>query len=126
MESEAPAAAGGSGAKHEIKTNERGVFEFVGLVPGTYSVAVTPMGFSPFSDAVQLAAGQTAKRDIPLVVGSLQETITVTAGGAPPTALRALRSLSLDTPTCTAAPNSGGILPPRKVADMRPRYPASM
>ncbi|HET7618266.1 MAG TPA: hypothetical protein VFK20_07140, partial [Vicinamibacterales bacterium] len=49
-------------------------------VPGTYEVAAELQGFKKFTRRdLQLEVGKTASIDIPLQVGSLEETITVTA-----------------------------------------------
>jgi len=115
-----------SGAKHEIKSNESGAFEFVGLPPGNYSLVVNAMGFQPLDATLQLAGGQTLQQQVRLELGTLQETITVRDG--PPSQVRARqRSAGPDSPVaCTAQPNSGRIKPPTKVEDKRPVYPATM
>lgn len=114
-----------SGAKHEVKTNERGQFEFVGLVPGTYAVDISRPGFRPMQDQLQLGSGQVLRRDIDIKVGTLEETITVVNSSiAPRPVTRA--GAPAPTPACTAEPNSGRLTPPRKTVDVRPVYPAAM
>jgi beta-lactamase regulating signal transducer with metallopeptidase domain len=114
-----------SGAKHEVKSNDRGQFEFVGLVPGTYSVDVSRPGFRPAQDQMQLASGQVLRRDIDIKVGTLEETITVVNSAT--AQMPGMRSGSPSpTPACTAEPNSGRLTPPLKTVDVRPVYPASM
>ena len=63
---------GASGAKHEVRTTDRGTFEFVGLVPGNYALDVRAPGFKTIADSLQLAGGQTMRRDVALPVGSLR------------------------------------------------------
>ncbi len=114
-----------TGAKHEIRTNERGAFEMVGLVAGNYTFGLTRVGFRGVEDTLQLAAGQTLARTITLPVGTLQETITVRSG--PPAPARPRSAAASPPPaSCSAEPNSGSIRPPRKVVDHRPEYPAAM
>ena len=115
-----------SGVRHEIRSDARGRFELVGLVPGNYRLEVKRPGFSSAEDALQLAAGQVLPRNVTLQVGSLQETISVVDGPAGPPPARRQRPLPTGEPTCTAEANSGSIHPPAKVRDVRPIYPASM
>jgi len=113
------------GAQHIVRSNDTGVFEFVGLPPGNYSLAVKAMGFQRLDAALQLAGGQTLQQQVRLEVGTLQETITVSDG--PPAEVRARpRTAPERSTTCTAPPNSGGIKPPIKLVDKRPNYPSAM
>lgn len=114
-----------SGAKHEIRSSDRGTFEFLGLVAGNYALDARAPGFKAVSDALQLAGGQRLGRDVTLPVGSLEETISVFRTPGPPRPPRPSRPASSPA-VCSAGPNSGHLTPPRKVADARPRYPASM
>jgi TonB family protein len=72
-----------SRAKHEVRTDRTGHFEFVGLPRGEYALEAQLPGFAVLRGTVTLA-GQNLQRDITLQVGSLQETITV-VGGPPQT-----------------------------------------
>ena len=115
-----------SGAKHEIKSNDAGLFEFVGLPPGNYTLDAGSMGFRYMRSTVQVAAGQTIRRDLMLELGTLQETISV-VDGPPASPSARQRASGLDAAaTCAAQPNSGGIKPPTKIADTKPTFPASM
>jgi hypothetical protein len=63
-------------------TNE-GVYTAPGLVPGRYRIDVELQGFRPLHHGgVTLATGDTARIDLQISVGSVQESITVT-GNAP-------------------------------------------
>ena len=42
----------GSQAKHEVRSNRTGHFEFVGLPPGDYALEVSIPGFSTFKDKI--------------------------------------------------------------------------
>jgi Carboxypeptidase regulatory-like domain len=69
-----------TGDQRVVVTNERGLYRAPLLSLGTYRVAAELQGFKKFEQqGVSLRAGQTAVIDIPLEVGVLTETITVTA-----------------------------------------------
>ena len=64
-------------------TDGRGVFQFVRLVPGAYSVKAELQGFGTSSqDNIIVSADVTARVDMKLEVGTVSESITV-KGGAP-------------------------------------------
>lgn len=116
-----------TGAKHEIKSADAGAFEFVGVPAGNYTLSSSGPGFKPTEQTMQIAAGQALRRDMRLEVGSLQETITIRDGassGSVPA--RPVRRQQPESKACTAQPNSGGITPPVKLTDVRPRYPESL
>src|ERR1700676_3943963 len=46
-----------------VITNQQGEFTITNVVPGTYTVTVTYLGFSPFKTSVTVTAGQGAKGD---------------------------------------------------------------
>jgi outer membrane biosynthesis protein TonB len=66
-----------------VKTNRAGQYEIIGLPDGPLVLEATLPGFQKFQQKLTLD-GQDVNRNITLRVGSLQETITVTRGGAPP------------------------------------------
>jgi len=113
------------GSQHVVHSNNAGAFEFVGLPPGNYSLAVKAMGFQTLDAALQLAAGQTLQQPVRLEVGTLQETITVVDSRAPDAPRRPRGEPQL-TYNCVADTDGGRIKPPMKIFDMRPRYPDSM
>ncbi|PYR77679.1 MAG: hypothetical protein DMF87_15570, partial [Acidobacteria bacterium] len=64
-------------------TNDRGLFEIAGLQPGIYSVTFSLGGFSKVTrTGIELTAGFTATVNADMVVGSIEETVTV-SGEAP-------------------------------------------
>ncbi len=69
-----------TGMFRETVTGADGTFIATGLVPGTYEVVAQLEGFKKFDrrDLV-LEVGKTASIDVPLEVGSVQETVTVSA-----------------------------------------------
>lgn len=115
---------GQTGATNSVKSTNAGTFEFVGLPSGNYTLKIAAMGFKGVDRAFQFGSGQTVRQDVALEVGTLQETITVRDGSRP----QAPRPYSPDvakTNECTTQPNSGGIMPPTKVRDVRPIYPTA-
>ena len=64
-----------------VVTDDQGRYNIVDLRPGTYTVTFTLPGFNVFRrDGVELSSGFTATINAEMPVGSLEETITVTAG----------------------------------------------
>ena len=71
------------GGNQETVTDERGAYQFTRLVPGTYSVTAELSGFSrAVQPNVVVNANATARADLKLATGALEESITVT--GASP------------------------------------------
>ena len=69
-----------TGMFRETVTNADGTYFASGIVPGLYEIQAELQGFKKFSRRdVRLEIGKTASVDIPLQVGSLEETVTVTA-----------------------------------------------
>jgi TonB family protein len=127
-----------SGAKHEIRSDRTGHFEFVGLPPGAYSLEAILPGFSVLRGTLDLT-GRDLQRDVTLKVGSLQETITVSAsrGGAnatppapqptrrpAPDKFSAMKACAANTPT--AGSMGGNLRQPMKLVDVKPRYPEQL
>jgi hypothetical protein len=118
------------GARHEVETNRTGRFEIVGLPDGPYVLEAGVPGFATYRQKLTLE-GQDVNREITLQVGTLQETISVTRGGAPPS-FEGQRSGSPRAATCgpsEAAPATGSnriggqIRQPRKIRHVSPVYP---
>jgi hypothetical protein len=69
-----------TGEQRVVVTNESGLYRAPLLSLGTYRVVAELQGFKKFEQqGVSLRAGQTAVIDVALAVGTLAETITVTA-----------------------------------------------
>jgi hypothetical protein len=112
-------------AKYEVRSDETGRFQFVGLPPAEYLLETTLPGFSPLRGTVSVT-GQDVYQDLRLAVGELQETITVTdgSGASPPSDQPAAKKRPL--PVCAEAlPGGigGRVRPPHKIRDVRPRFP---
>jgi TonB family protein len=121
-----------SGAKHEIRTDRAGRFEFVGLPPGDYTIDAQLPGFARLRGAVTIA-GATVQRDMMLKVGSLEETVRVSASRSQPNAQAVAppappRPARTGAPPCEALPGGvgGNLRPPRKLVHTAPAYPASL
>jgi TonB family protein len=128
-----------SRAKHEVRTDRTGHFEFVGLPRGDYALEAQLPGFATLRGTVTVA-GQNVQRDMTLEVGSLQETITIIGGRSDNEAPRApdprveqfreQRRLQFRS-TCGNAPSGGNVggnlggnlRLPAKLKDVKPRYP---
>ena len=76
-------AQGTLGGSREVLTDERGAYQFLRLVPGTYSVKAALQGFRPFTqEGIIVNSDQTARADARLEIGTLEEGIVV-SGEAP-------------------------------------------
>lgn len=67
-------------AKRVAETNESGIYDFPSLAPGLYSVRVEKPGFkTATSREIEIQVQQNARLDIELSVGSVSESIEVSA-----------------------------------------------
>jgi TonB family protein len=119
-------------AKYEVKTNELGRYEFVGLPAGDYGLEIKAIGFQALKDAIAVK-GQNLQRSYSLKLGTLQETITVrfdpnaTPNKNAPEKPPVVREVPMPArKECIAVPSGGQIRPPRKVRDVVPRYPRAL
>src|SRR5689334_11340095 len=63
-----------------VSSTNEGVYTAPGLAPGRYRISVDLQGFKPLRhDGVTLRTGETTRIDLEISVGSVQETVTVTA-----------------------------------------------
>jgi len=130
-----------SRAKHEVRTDRTGHFEFVGLPRGDYALEAQLPGFAILRGTVTVA-GQNVQRDMTLQVGSLQETITIVGGPPQPEAPRPRDTARRveeyrekrrqqferqcgNTPAGGAVGGNigGNLRPPVKLKDVKPQYP---
>jgi TonB family protein len=127
-----------TGSKYEVKSDRNGGFEFVGLRPGDYTFQAKLPGFAIFEGQVAIA-GDRVSQNLTMQVGILEETIAVVVplkddgtgnGSASAPLLTTRRDLRRPVPPCaTTAPDSnigGNIRPPRKLVDVRPKYPDNL
>jgi protein TonB len=112
-------------SKYEVRSDQAGHFEFVGLPPGDYLLQASFTGFSTLRGTLTVS-GQNVQRDLTLKVGSLEETLTVRAGPSVSVAVRpesiaaSVRRRSAD---CKPSATGGTLTPPVKLEDVRPQYP---
>jgi Ca-activated chloride channel homolog len=59
-------------------TDDRGRFTFANVLPGSYLVQCELVGFRTFSQSVAISRGGSARIAAQLIVGALEETVTVT------------------------------------------------
>ncbi len=70
----------GTGIAYNTKTQDSGLYEFLQLPVGSYTVTVTKQGFKTFkSNAVSLVVNQVYDLGVKLDVGTASETVEVTA-----------------------------------------------
>jgi hypothetical protein len=71
------------GGEQQAVTDARGAYQFTRLVPGTYQVRATLEGFrTTVQQGIVVNADSTARVDIKMEIGALQESVTV-SGQAP-------------------------------------------
>jgi hypothetical protein len=71
------------GTSWPTKTNDEGIYAFPRIPAGNYELRVEASGFKVFLQAgLSLEVNQRARLDVPMQVGGLAETVTVTAEGA--------------------------------------------
>ncbi len=118
-------------AKHEVRSDSTGRFEFAGLPRGDYALEAKYIGFATLRGQVTLG-GQNVQQNLSLEVGTLQETIVVTPDGTPATPpdpekergrqlLRQKREQ--EALTCGSTSHGGNIRPPMKLTHVAPTYP---
>jgi hypothetical protein len=66
-------------AERVVSTNEQGIFQIPGLLPGDYKLVVKATGFSEADQAVTVEVGQQLSLDVTLKVGSLMNVVEVNA-----------------------------------------------
>jgi hypothetical protein len=94
------------GANQQAVTDERGAYQFLRLVPGTYSVKGELQGFRPAEQQnIIVNSDQTARGDLKLSVGSVQEGVTVTGEAPLLDTTTALKQVVLSKDTLEALPN---------------------
>jgi TonB family protein len=118
-------------AKHEVRSDSTGRFEFVGLPPGDYLVEARFPGFATLKGNLTVTGGDV-ERTLNLKIGSLHETVTV-VGSRGAAAVSAPRARE-DAPArpgrgvtdCRPSATGGNIRPPAKLKHANPMYPAHL
>lgn len=97
-----------TGVTRETVTNESGEYSFPALDPGTYSVRASVTGFKNFERrGIRIATQTFVTLDITLEVGTLEETITVTADAPLIETSNASHADVLDAKTLETLPSVG-------------------
>lgn len=111
-------------------TDRAGVYSLRDVASGAYELTMSLPGFATVKAVVDVRPGDRLARSIVLPLGSLEETLTVVGGGSPDASApppRPVRDIPLPRAGTGWSGNVGGsIKMPRKVVDVKPRYPAEL
>src|SRR6185503_17961062 len=72
-------ASNSTGASRQAVTNEQGVFQITGLLPGDYNLTVQSPGFATINQKLTLEVGQSMNLDLSLKVASVNTVVDVKA-----------------------------------------------
>src|SRR5438093_6508458 len=75
--------AAGTGAERLVDSNEAGLFQVPGLLPGEYQITVTKNGFAEFTQTLRLEVGQQSSLDVKLALASVSNKVEVGANSGP-------------------------------------------
>jgi TonB family protein len=115
-----------SEAKYEVRSDQSGRFEFVGLPPGEYTLETALPGFATLRGYLTVSGGDIVQ-EIALSVAQIEETITVTDGPARRGGADRVQKRPIGPCTATLTSGIGGrIRPPHKIRDVAPIYPVSV
>jgi Carboxypeptidase regulatory-like domain/TonB dependent receptor len=67
-----------TGLQQSVVTNRAGLYQFLALMPGAYSVTATQKGFHDIEALVRVLVGNTTSQDLRLEVGAGGNTVKVT------------------------------------------------
>jgi beta-lactamase regulating signal transducer with metallopeptidase domain len=111
-------------ARHEVKSDATGRFEFAGVTSGDYRLEARVPGFATLTRTVSVA-GRHVDQDLTLALGAVQETITLAySPNAEPEQMVFVGKGPAPQPrACQATGAGGNIRPPMKVKNVRPVYP---
>lgn len=116
------------GPKPQIRTGTDGSFQVTGLPPGEYEIASSKPGFKKNVLRVSLKPAVPSAVKVIMQLGSLSETIVVTAGSAsspaPGAAGRRVADYTPRPDPCDSSPAGGCVTPPLKLVDVKPVYPS--
>ncbi len=115
-----------SKAKHEVRSDATGRFEFVGLPPADYSLENRYPGFE-WSLGKLTMTGLNVQQNVKLQIGGLEETVTVDYREAPRPVSAPVQRVPRDLSKCTVPPTGGGyIQQPWRLAGQPPQYPPQL
>jgi len=69
----------GTQAIRRTNSNEQGIFQMPGLLPGEYEIAVEAQGFARFTQNLRLEVGQQLTLDVSLKLASVTSTVDIQA-----------------------------------------------
>jgi hypothetical protein len=69
----------GTQAIRRTSTNDQGIFQMPGLLPGEYEIAVEALGFARFTQNLRLEVGQQLTLDVSLKLASVTSTVDIQA-----------------------------------------------
>ena len=69
-------------AERRVISNEQGIYQIPGVLPGDYELAVSAPGFAKWTRTLRLEVGQQVTMDINLKLSTISSTIEVQGGGA--------------------------------------------
>ena len=113
--------------KHQVKSDDAGWYQFVGVPPAVYELTFELPGMSTIKfEGLSIAGGQVATVHAVMKVGTLEETIRV--NNAPDERPRVIdysgaRATQKPDP-CAASAAGGCIRPPTKIKHVAPVYPS--
>ena len=119
-----------SRAKYQVRSDETGRFEFVGLPAGDYLVEAEFPGFTRFKADLTIGSANV-ERNLRLTMGSLTEVVSV-KGSRQPTDVtpvtRAAAAPAERRPAAACQPSAAGgnIRAPRQIQRVVPLYPAQL
>ena len=118
------------GRTYTTTTDRTGSFGLREVPAGVYELTMTTPGFATVKATVDVRAGDRIQRSVVLPLGTIEETLTVVAGGSDDPVAPAARPVREIPPPRGPASMAGGIggniKVPRKVVDVKPRYPAEL
>lgn len=104
------ASPGVIGGDQETVTDGRGAYQFVRLIPTTYSVRVSLTGFrTSVQERIVVNADVTARVDVRLEIGALEETVTVSGQSPLLDTTTALKQTVMTRETIDALPSRNNI-----------------
>src|SRR5436309_12405415 len=107
---------GSIGGNQEAVADARGAFQFLRLVPGTYTVKAEIEGFrSETQENIVVNADATARVDLKLQIGTLQEGVTVTGESPLLDTTSALKQTVLSREVLDSLPNRIDVWPVARV-----------
>ena len=94
------------GANQQTVTDERGAYQFLRLVPGSYIVKAELQGFRPTEQRnITVNADGTSRADLKLQIGTMAEGVTVTGEAPLLDTTSALKQTVIPNETLKALPN---------------------